>query len=45
MTPKKKEEPRSNQTEVLDGVTPVTEVSQDPGLFADDNDFEKEMED
>jgi hypothetical protein len=35
-----------NQQEVVDGVTPVEEVSQDPDLFTgDDVDTDLEMED
>ncbi len=33
-----------NQTEIVDGVTPVSQVSQDPSLFADSDD-DLEMED
>lgn len=35
-----------NQKEVVDGVTPANEVSQDPNLFDDDpeEDLVKEME-
>lgn len=36
-----------NEPEVVDGVTPTSEVSQDPNLFVDDDDAEldREMED
>lgn len=40
------ETPWPNQKEVVDGVTPANEVSQDPNLFDDDpeEDLVKEME-
>jgi hypothetical protein len=34
-----------NQTPIIDGVVLVSEVSQDPTLFDDDNDDDLEMED
>jgi len=36
--------PWPNTKEVVDGVVPTDEVSQDPALFLDDNDGFAEME-
>ena len=51
MVDKKAEEPTTeetlwpNQEEVVDGVVPTDEVSQDPTLFDGDEDEDLEMED